>query len=73
MHVGSISDKLFADAGNGVISGTNIEYMAQRLSRVCRDLFQCGKKCALTFNASKTVVILFSKYIIMKESIGAKR
>ena len=42
-----VSGKLFADNGNGLIGGTNIEYMAQRLSRVCRDLFQWGKKNSL--------------------------
>ena len=35
--------------------------MAQRLNRVCRDLSLWVKKCGLTFNASKTVVLLFTK------------
>ena len=35
--------------------------MAQGVNRVCRDLSQWGKKWGLTFNASKTVVLLFTK------------
>ena len=35
--------------------------MAQTLNRVYRDLSLWGKKCGLTFNVSKTVVLLFTK------------
>ena len=51
-----VNGELFADDGNGIIGGKGIDYMAQRLNRVCRDLSHWGKKCGLTFNASKTVV-----------------
>ena len=62
----------FADDGNGLIGGTDIEYMAQRLNRVCRDLSQWGNKCGLSFSASKTVVILFSKSNIEKKKYENK-
>ena len=35
--------ELFADDGNGIIGGKDVDYMAQRLNRVCRDLSQWGK------------------------------
>ena len=41
--------------------------MAKRLNIVCRDLSQRGKKCGLVINASKTVVILFSKSNMRKK------
>ena len=45
-----VSEELFADDGNGIIGGQDIEYMAQRLNRVCRDLSRWGKTYGLTFN-----------------------
>ena len=48
--------------------------MAQRLNRVCRDLSHWGKKCGLTFNASKTVVLLFTKSsVVHKKYEGQKQ
>ena len=47
--------------------------MAQRLSRVCRDLSMRGKKCGLTFNASKTVVLLFTKSSTTRKKYGDKK
>ena len=42
--------------------------MAQRINKVCRDLSAWG-----TFNASKTVVILFSKTNIEKKKYDKKK
>ena len=53
LNSNGVNGELFADDGNG-IGGKYIDYMAQRLNRLCRDLSQWGKKCGLTFNASKT-------------------
>ena len=72
LNSNGVSGELFADDGNGIIGGIDAEYMAQRLNRVCRDLSQSGKKCGLTFNASKTVVILFSKSNIEKKNLKQK-
>ena len=47
--------------------------MAQRLNRVCRDLSQWGKKCGLTFNANKTVVLLFSKSNVTRKKYADKK
>ena len=55
LNSNGVNGELFADDGNGIIGGKDIEYMAQRPNRVCRDLSQWGKKCGLTFNANKTV------------------
>ena len=41
--------------------------MVQTINRVCRDLSNWGRKCGLTLNAIKTVVILFSKTNIEKK------
>ena len=57
LNSNGVSDELFANGGNGIIGGKDIEYMAQRLNRVCSDLSLWGKDCGLTFNASKTVVL----------------
>ena len=38
-----VTGELFVDDGNGLIGGKGIEYMAQRLNRVCRDLSQWGQ------------------------------
>ena len=65
--------ELFADDGNGIIGGKDIEYMAQRLNRVCRDLSTWGKKCGLTFNARKTVVLLFTKSSAIRKKYGDKK
>ena len=62
-----MNGELFADDGNGIIGGKDIEYMAQRLNRVCRDLSQWGKKCGLTFTASKTVMLLFTKSNVVRK------
>ena len=68
-----VTGELFADDGNGLIGGKDIDYMTQRLNRVCRDLSQWGQTCGLTFNASKTVVILFSKSNIEKKKYEDKK
>ena len=47
--------------------------MAQRLNRICRDLSQWGKKCGLTFNASKTVVLLFTKSNVVHKKYEDKK
>ena len=47
--------------------------MAQRLNRVCRDLSLWGKECGLTFNASKTVVLLFTKSSITRKKHEGKK
>ena len=61
LNSNGVNGELFADDGNDIIRGKDIEYIAQRLNRVCRNLSNWGKKCGLKFNASKTVVILFTK------------
>ena len=47
--------------------------MSQRLNRVCRDLSAWGKKCGLTFNASKTVVLLFTKSNVTRKKYENKK
>ena len=42
-------------------------------NRVCRDLSQWGKKCGLTFNASKTVVLLFTKSNVVRKKYEGKK
>ena len=73
LNTHGVTGELFADDGNGLIGGKDIKYMAQRLNRVCRDLSQWGNTCGLTFNASKTVVILFSKSNIEKRKYEYKK
>ena len=43
------------------------------LNRVCRDLSQWGKKCGLTFNASKTVALLFTKSSAVRKKYESKK
>ena len=43
LNSNGVNGELFADDGNGIIGGKDIDYMAQRLNRVCRDLSQWGK------------------------------
>ena len=59
--------------GNGIIGGKVIEYTVQKLNRVCRDLSQWGKKCGLTFNASKTVVLLITKSNTTRKKYEGKK
>ena len=47
--------------------------MAQRLNRVCRDLSVWRKKCGLTFNAIKTVVMLFTKSSVTRKKYENKK
>ena len=68
-----VNCKLFADNGNGIIGGKDIEYMAQILNRVCRDLSQWGKKCGLMFNGSQTLVILFTISNLEKKKHKGKK
>ena len=68
-----VSGELFADDGNGIIGGKNIEYMAQRLNRVCRDLSQWSKKCGQTFNTNKTMVLLFTKSNTVRKKYEDKK
>ena len=65
LNSNGVNGELFADDGNGIIGGKDIDHMAQKLNRVCRDLSQWGKKCGLTFNANKTVALLFTKSSII--------
>ena len=73
LNSNGVSGELFAYDGNGIIGGKDIEYMAQRLNRVCRDLSLWGKECGLTFNASKTVVLLFTKSSITRKKYEGKK
>ena len=73
LNSNGVSGELFADDGNGIIGGKDIECMAQRLNRVCRDLSQWGKKCGLTFNASKTVALLFTKSSVVRRKYEGKK
>ena len=68
-----VSGELFADDGNGIIGGKDLDHMAQRLNRVCRDLSLWGKKCGLTFNASKTLVLLFTKLSAARKKYEGKK
>ena len=72
LNTNGLSGELLADDGNGQIGGTDIKYMAQRINRVWRDLSNLGK-CGLTFNASKTVVIFFSKTNMEKKKYDKKK
>ena len=72
LNSNGVNGELFADDGKGIIGGKDIEYMAQRLNRVCRDLSLWGKKCGLTFNASKIVVLLFTKSSATRKSMRIK-
>ena len=51
LNTNGVSGEHIADDRNGIIGGKDIEYMAQRLNRVCRDLSAWGNKCGLKFNA----------------------
>ena len=73
LNSNGVNGELFADDGNGIIGGKDIDYMAGRLNRVCRDLSQWGKKCGLTFNASKTVVLLFTKSSKVRQKYEGKK
>ena len=46
LNSNGVSGELFTDNGNGIIGGTDIEYMAQSLNRVCRDLSNWGRNAA---------------------------
>ena len=72
LNSSGVTGELFADDGNGLIGGKDIEYMAQRINRVCRNLSRWGKKCELTFNASKTIVTLFTKSNKIKNEYNNK-
>ena len=43
LNLNEVNGELFADDGNGKIGGKDIEYMSQRLNRVCRDLSAWAK------------------------------
>ena len=73
LNSNGINGELFTDDGNGIIGGTDMEYMAQRLNRVCRDLSVWGKKCGLTFNVSKTVVLFFTKSSVTRKKYEGKK
>ena len=46
LNSNGVNGELFADDGNGIIGGKDIDHMAQRLNRVCRDLSHWGKNVA---------------------------
>ena len=73
LNSNGVDGELFADDGNGIIGNKDIEYMVQRLNRVCRDLSLWGKKCGLTFNGSKTVVVVFTKSSITRKKCEDKK
>ena len=43
LNPNGVNGEVFADDGNDIIGGKDIEYMAQRLNRVCRDSSLWGK------------------------------
>ena len=50
LNSNEVNGELFDDDGNGIIEGKDIEHMAQRLNRVCRDQkmwsnTQCKQNC----------------------------
>ena len=51
----------FADDCGVVVGGTNFESMLSRLQVMLNELVVWGKTCGLSFNASKTAVIHFSR------------
>ena len=51
----------FADDCATMIGGTNLHTMMSRLQKVCTELQEWGNTAGLTFNSSKTVVIIFTK------------
>ena len=51
----------FADDCVTMIGGQNLHTMMSRLQKVCNELTDWGKTAGLTFNASKTEVIIFTK------------
>ena len=73
LNSNGVNGELFADDGKGIIGGKDIEAMAQKLNRVCRDLSLWGKKCGLTFSASKTVVLLFTKSRTVRKKYENKK
>ena len=73
LNSNGVNGELFADDGNGIIGGKNLEEMAQKLNRVCRDLSAWGKKCGLTFNASKTVALLFTRSNTVRKKYEGKK
>ena len=44
-----VTGELFADNGNGLIGGSDIEYMAQRINRVCSETYLNGAKMWANF------------------------
>ena len=73
LNSNGVNGELFADDINGIIGGKDIKHMAQRLNRVCRNLSIWGKKCGLTLNASKTVVLLFTKSSTARKKYEGKK
>ena len=51
----------FADDCATMIGGVNLHTMMSRLQKVCTELQEWGNTAGLTFNSSKTVVIIFTK------------
>ena len=51
----------FADDCATMIGGINLYTMMSRLQKVCTELQEWGNTAGLTFNSSKTVVIIFTK------------
>ena len=51
----------FADDCVALIGGTNLHQMISRVQKVITKLEEWGLTCGLTFNPSKTVVVIFTK------------
>ena len=54
-------DHGFADDCPTMIGGVNLHTMMSRLQKVCTELQEWGNTAGLTYNSSKTVVIIFMK------------
>ena len=53
LNSNGVNGELFADDGNEIIGGKDIENMAQKLSRVGRDLSAWGKNADLPLTQAK--------------------
>jgi len=62
----------FADDCVTAIGGTNLHTMMSRLQKVCDKLVDWGRTAGLTFNASKTEVIIFTKGRIKEKDMPNK-
>ena len=56
-----IQGKVYADDSCALMGGTDFNYMFRRMNQVLMQLEEWGKQCGLTFNATKTEAVLFSR------------